>query len=428
MSDPIPPAAPIEQAKLFNEFQTQWRARIEAGIKLVTLLAGGMLTLSVGAVLGNSPSKIPSYLVGYLAWSWGLLFYSIAAGMLMMAGMVVATFHMSERMRKRMQSGGAPSVFFVATWRWLRIANATMGVSALLSFLAGLVLISQVAIGVAHAAAAKPSPTAVTISAAPEQPSAAPTAAPTRQSSGESTAEQDRAAKAALDQKLVDFNGDLAHYTGFLVVLGALQIIGVGVQLVLLLFAFHESRRASDIARDAMVAGQRAFVFAVNVVGLWDLDPATQQYNWRLRALIRNSGNTPTKNLTMHTSCLLLNHELPKNFDFDSNMTAKIGTGLLGPKADGFGGVAPVSPEPALTPQDLIDVQKGRKWLYFMGWLRYHDVFPETPQHITRYCWLVTPSGDPTIFTPANPSGVTFPSIHHFEGNCADDECKPWGG
>jgi hypothetical protein len=424
MSDPIPPPSPIEQAKLFNEFQTQWRARMEAGIKLVMILAGGILTLSVGAILGNSPSKIPSQLVGRLAWSWGLLFYSIAAGTLVMAGMVAATFHMSVLMRRRMLGGGAPGVFFVATWGWLRIFNSIFGVSALLSFLVGLVLISQVAIGVATAAA-MPSLSADTSSAPPEQSSAAPTVtSPTRQSAVEVISKQDLNAKAALDKKLVDFNGDLAFYTGILVGLGALQIIGVAVQLVLLFLAFRESRRASDIAREAMVAAQRAFVFAVNVGGVYELDQNKQQWNWRLRALMRNSGNTPTKNLTMRTACLLLNHQLPKNFDFDGNMTASIGTGMLGPKADGLTGIAPASPDPALTPQDIIDVQNGRKWIYLMGWLRYYDVFPETSQHITRYCWLVTPAGDPLKFTPANPGEVTFPSIHHFEGNCADDECK----
>ena len=427
MSDPVPQPSRAEHAQIFNEFQSQWRTRMEATLKLVMIIAGGMLTLSVGAVLGNSSSKIPFYLVGNLAWSWGLLFYSIAAGTLVMVGMVAASFHMGVRMRKQIQSGGPQGTVFVRTWQWLRALNAAMGVSALLSFLAGLVLISQVAIGVAHAAATKPSAISAIVSVPSEQsPLAPPVTAPARQSAVEVTSEQDRAAKAALDKKLVDFNGDLAHYTKYLVGLGALQIGGIIAQLILLFFAFRESRRASDIAHDAMVASQRAFVFVIGAVGRWELDAASQKYNWRLVAHLSNTGNTATKNMRMHSNCVLMSSPLPKGFNFDY-ITANTGTGLIGPKLTAYGGQVPPMPNPALTPQDLLDAQQGRKWLYIMGWVRYFDIFPGTPERITRYCFLVTPSGDPFSFSPAHPDGMVFPTFHHFENNCADDGCRPIG-
>ena len=264
---PVQPQPTLEPAKLFNDFQAQSRARMEAALKLVMILAGGMLTLSVSAVLGSAPSRIPVSYVGQLAWAWGLLFYSIAAATIVMAGMIAATFHMGVRWRKRMEEGRTPGTFFVATWTWLRVANAVVGISALLSFLAGIVLISQVAIGVAHAAEppkSPPVPTGASTCAsdtsrvpavanpkrdepAAEVPPAAVAAISAKQTNAEIQSAQDRAAKAELDRKLVDFNGDLAHYTGYLVVLGALQIAGIVAQLLLLLFAFRQSRRAATL-------------------------------------------------------------------------------------------------------------------------------------------------------------------------------------
>lgn len=160
MSQPHPtPAAvaPADALKLFNEFQAQSRARGETTLRLVLVVSGGMLTLSIGAVLGNSPPKIPSHLLPALQWGWGLLFYSIAASLLLMCSMIVATFHMGVRWHKELQKGTAAFVF-IATWSWLRIANAIVALSVLCSCLAGIALMAYVALGVASALTAASAP------------------------------------------------------------------------------------------------------------------------------------------------------------------------------------------------------------------------------------------------------------------------------
>jgi hypothetical protein len=92
-----------------------------------------------------------------------------------------------------------------------------------------------------------------------------------------------------------------------------------------------------------------------------------------------------------------------------------------------LGGLSPSPPENAISPQDITDVQSGKKFLYVWGWARYSDVFPNTKQHITRFCWMITPVGDPFAYIPGKippePGGLQFQSRHHDEGNCADDEC-----
>ena len=237
---------------------------------------------------------------------------------------------------------------------------------------------------------------------------------------------KERKEKSELDRKLVNFNSDLAYYTMILAWVAALQFIALTAQVIFLRLAFKESRRATDIARDAMIAGERAFVFAVQIFSEYYPIPNTTLHSWRLRPQWQNSGDTPTRNMTIYTSGELRDTQLPIGFNFNYP-TDNSGTGLLPPKVTLSGGPFPIFPNPAITTQDILEIQEGRKFLYLWGWARYHDVFPNTPQHITRFCWMVTPNGNPMEFVPYSQERekqLIFQSIHHREGNCADEECK----
>jgi len=178
MADPsaLPKPSPLDAVKLFNEFQSQSRARGEATLKLVMGVSGGMLTLSVGAVLSATPAKISTDLLLSLQAGLGLLFFCLAASMLLMASIIVATFHMGVRWRKALQSGEV-AFAFVATWNWLRIANALLAFLILCSFLGGIGLVARVAIGVVSSSAAGPTasvevpPPVQPLKAAPSAPS-----------------------------------------------------------------------------------------------------------------------------------------------------------------------------------------------------------------------------------------------------------------
>jgi hypothetical protein len=183
------------------------------------------------------------------------------------------------------------------------------------------------------------------------------------------------------------------------------------------------SEKSADIAKEAMIAGERAFVFATGLTPFWEIEPTTNLYNWRFRPNWKNSGDTPTKRMTMHSECVLRTAPLPTGFDF-AYQTTEIGTALIPPNTETQGGIAPRPPAPAITPQDILDVQSGRKFLYYWGWAKYFDVFPGTPEHITRFCWQVLILGDPLAYDPSvKPQNLTFPQAHFTEGNCADDEC-----
>jgi len=174
----------------------------------------------------------------------------------------------------------------------------------------------------------------------------------------------------------------------------------------------------------ALVANRRAFVFLQRVAAYFTPTPEDMDkpgdalkavVSWSFRPVWENSGETHTKNMTIHTDHELRDSRLPLNFAFRDNQNAH-GVMLLGPKAAQAGGATR-----EFTTSELLEVQSGKRFLYVWGWVKYNDIFPGTPNRITRFCGQVIVSGD-----PAKSSAVfTYPI--HPAGNCADDECAGLG-
>jgi hypothetical protein len=183
------------------------------------------------------------------------------------------------------------------------------------------------------------------------------------------------------------------------------------------------------LTREAFIADKRAFVFASGIQPLYEPDANTDHFNWRVGPIWQNSGDTPTQGLRIYTDGFLSNVPIPAKFDFNQiDPRALPGPGMLGPKMSSAGGQAPHMPGPGLTPQDLLDIQNGRKFFYLWGWARYRDGLPGTPEHITRYCWRIICTGNPLLFNPlVDPTSVRFFNLHETRGNCADEECRLQG-
>jgi hypothetical protein len=102
------------------------------------------------------------------------------------------------------------------------------------------------------------------------------------------------------------------------------------------------------------------------------------------------------------------------------------GKGIIGPKETLTGGIAPQGA--AITPQDIVDAKTFRKFIYLIGWVKYFDVFPNTPEHITHFCWLISVTGDPQTFVPntsgqpPTPGTLNFQYLQHTEGNYASEK------
>jgi hypothetical protein len=187
--------------------------------------------------------------------------------------------------------------------------------------------------------------------------------------------------------------------------------------------------RQANLTRQAVMAGKRAFVFPTGVVALPESNAKSGSFDWRLVPAWENSGETPTRNLRIYTDCILTNVPLPENFSFSQiDPEEPPAVAMLGPKANSKGGIAPHTTSPALTPQDIVDIQSGRRFLYLWGWARYSDSLPNAPERITRFCWQIVADGNPLTFNPLiDPQGLRWSSIHQRRGNCADDECRSQG-
>jgi hypothetical protein len=79
----------------------------------------------------------------------------------------------------------------------------------------------------------------------------------------------------------------------------------------------------------------------------------------------------------------------------------------------------------------LRDVQQATLFLYLWGWVRYFDVFPDTKEHITRFCGVVMPVGDPFVnpldlrSQPSITPRVIVPTTNAANG--ASPQCRPVG-
>lgn len=175
-------------------------------------------------------------------------------------------------------------------------------------------------------------------------------------------------------------------------------------------------RRANDINRDSVVATGRAYVMfrGLNLTGALTSDDPSQS-RFRVNPIWENVGNTPTQDMEIYT-----NPAKPVRTILDMTMpkTPDISQGLLGPHATGFGGSSYVSG------QDLLDIRDGKLRLYIWGWTRYHDVFPSTPERMTRFCLIVNSvQGDPNVPGESALGGVPCgPFGNNYE--CTDSACS----
>jgi len=173
------------------------------------------------------------------------------------------------------------------------------------------------------------------------------------------------------------------------------------------------------IAQESLTDSQRAFMFPDT---FWT-------YTWikpdrvGMQILWKNSGNTPTRNLTVWIVTTNLQRKLDSSFSFPDNIPAKPNDkslwvrSFVGPQADFSSQIVAV----AYNPKSPID--SGHQYIYFWGWARYNDIFDSKTVHLTRFCeeiYAIIP----------DPKNIALPTAYARQcnyGNCADDECRAEG-
>jgi hypothetical protein len=206
---------------------------------------------------------------------------------------------------------------------------------------------------------------------------------------------------------------------------GAITSIATIVIAAFTATLWRATTRQSDLTREALIADKRPFAFPDAINSYWeDSTSHPGHYDWRFRPVWQNSGDTAPKNLAIQSNCELRNTPLPMDYPFTSNVAT--GGGILGPKMRAPAGLAPAMPNPAISPQDIVDVEQGRKFLYLWGWAKYEDGFPQTPIHLTHFCWQIFPKGKPFEFVPGKippaEGSLGFDHIQIAQGNFTKDE------
>jgi hypothetical protein len=176
------------------------------------------------------------------------------------------------------------------------------------------------------------------------------------------------------------------------------------------------------ISRESLQSVQRAFI-SVNPI------PEIQTANTGSSQIIlfnlwmENSGVTPTKKLAAQVNWLKSNKglPLPPNFTFpdaksiDGSQDSTVS--VIGPR-DRF----PLSVGPI--PREFIErLYKGEVRFFIYGWVRYNDVFAQTPRHVVRFSYeLVAVPGVVRLQTGQEGQGLqTLVNGPRF--NCSDEEC-----
>lgn len=173
------------------------------------------------------------------------------------------------------------------------------------------------------------------------------------------------------------------------------------------------AERSARVAEDALIAGQRAFMFIREIKTYLHQDAATGKFHWTIHPIWANSGNTPTRGLSINTTYRLLDEPLPKDYDFPESREDLIPT-IAGPRSmvEALSG--------SISSDDLKAVKEGKKFFYIWGWAEYHDIFEGTKKRVTRFCnQLIEVDGDPASpINEHNPLQMMFG--FHSENNYAD--------
>lgn len=250
---------------------------------------------------------------------------------------------------------------------------------------------------------------------APTSESTRTTSAPTTpdktQAAPAQTAEPSYANSLLHEVKITDIL--LALFTGLLVMLGWIQARRMSETVAAAKESAAVAEKSARTAEEALIAGQRAFMFIREIKTFLHQDPETGKFHWTIHPVWANSGNTPTRGLSINTSYRLLDQPLPANYEFPESKENLIPT-IAGPRS-----MVEALPG-TLSSEDLEAVQQGKKFFYIWGWAEYHDIFEGTKKRVTRFCnQLVEVDGNPMMpVDERNPIQMMFG--FHAENNYAD--------
>lgn len=222
--------------------------------------------------------------------------------------------------------------------------------------------------------------------------------------------------KENAEEAIARYNKWLTIFTAIL----AVATIGLGFATVGLYFTGEKqigvakqsadaAQASAKIARGALIATERAFVFLDELFPEWNIRPRGFQKHEFTRFIYkprwRNSGSTPTKNMTLATNWARLEDDSETGIGSYDSSNARRQRMFLGPQAVEW------SEAIRIRPIDATAALQGDGHIVIWGRVDYGDIFDGTRPHFTEWCYRIIMSfeggqlhSQPVAFSPYNRS------------------------
>jgi len=181
--------------------------------------------------------------------------------------------------------------------------------------------------------------------------------------------------------------------------------------LAVLTYTGIQAYQTSLIYKNNIVS-QRAFVYIGQSMPVTMIDPKDKT----IRSLgvlfsLINSGNTPTKNLTVFTRCVPSAEDVPEPWVLLYRGTPEWVPGVIGPHAT-------VTSLCGFTSGQMKQISEKILYRYLLGDITYYDRLDWGPAHRTQFSFKIV---DLPLDTSGNVTGMRTDNAGRH--NCADDEC-----
>jgi hypothetical protein len=177
---------------------------------------------------------------------------------------------------------------------------------------------------------------------------------------------------------------------------------------------------SNKINRESLESVQRAFIFVNPVPEIQTANTGSSQLTL-FNFWMENAGVTPTKKLSAHISWVRSYNgtPLPRDFAFPDAGTDSqdSSVSVIGPKNKFPLSVGPI-------PRDFMErLYKHEVRLFTYGWVKYNDVFENTPRHVIRFSYeLVAVQGVVHLQNGQEGQGLQT-VVNGPRFNCYDEEC-----
>lgn len=130
-----------EKAAAFNTFTANWISRIDSMNNSVILVAGGVMSITIGAFLSSNPPSLDACSVLQIRAAWISLAISLACAILLKFVLVLSGAIVLREWEQKIKVEDSGRII-IDSPKWVRCIAWTLGGGSVLACLIGFILIS----------------------------------------------------------------------------------------------------------------------------------------------------------------------------------------------------------------------------------------------------------------------------------------------